>query len=151
VPAVPAEPDDENEPARLAVSVPLASRPQAQNLPAVRAIYDEMHASDRRGIMGQRSYQMMREACAAGVQVGAFDDQILRWLAGSEPEACAAITRAAAARSSLGPDAGAVIGDADLATMRAALADAIAWRQHTSSRSRINAYYALQQVLGGGR
>ena len=73
-------------------SGPLETAQQARELPAVRAIYDAMHASHRRGVMGERGYRLLDQACqAAGVQVGAYDHEILVWLAGFEPETCAVV------------------------------------------------------------
>jgi hypothetical protein len=74
------------------VNGPFETEHEARELPAVRAIYDAMHASRRRGVMGERGYRLLDEACrAAGVQVGAYDHRILVWLAGFEPETCAVV------------------------------------------------------------
>jgi hypothetical protein len=74
------------------VNGPFETEREARELPAVRAIYDAMHASRRRGVMGERGYRLLDEACqAAGVQVGAYDHRILVWLAGFEPETCAVV------------------------------------------------------------
>jgi hypothetical protein len=74
------------------VNGPFETEREARELPAVRAIYDAMHASHRRGVMGERGYRLLDEACrAAGVEVGAYDHRILVWLAGFEPETCAVI------------------------------------------------------------
>src|SRR6266446_5516442 len=71
---------------------PFETERQARELPAVRAIYDAMHASTRRGVMGEMGHRLLCEACAAaGVELGAFDHRIVLWLAGFEPEACAAV------------------------------------------------------------
>jgi hypothetical protein len=46
---------------------------RVRELPAVRAIYDAMHASHRRGVMGELGYRLLDEACeAASVKVGAM-------------------------------------------------------------------------------
>jgi hypothetical protein len=72
------------------VNGPYETEREVRELPAVRAIYDAMHASHRRGVMGERGYRLLDEACrAAGVEVGAYDHRILVWLAGFEPETCA--------------------------------------------------------------
>jgi len=60
--------------------------------PAVRVIYDAMHASPRRGVMGERCHQLLEGACStAGVELGHYDHRILLWLAGWEPEVCAVV------------------------------------------------------------
>lgn len=49
-----------------------------------------MHATHRRGVIGELGYQLLDEACeAASVKVGAHGHRILTWLAGFEPETCA--------------------------------------------------------------
>jgi len=66
---------------------PHETEQQMRELPAVRAIYDAMRASHRRGVMGELGYRLLDEACeAAGVKVGAHDHRILIQLAGFEPE-----------------------------------------------------------------
>jgi hypothetical protein len=71
---------------------PFQTEREALDLPAVRAIYDAMRASHRRGVMREPSRQLLGEACAAaGVEVGAYDDRILVWLAGFRPQECAVI------------------------------------------------------------
>jgi hypothetical protein len=71
---------------------PFETSQQARDVPAVRAIYDAMHASHRRGVMGERGYQLLSQACeAADVEVGAYDHHILVWLAGFKPETCAVV------------------------------------------------------------
>ncbi len=82
---------------------PFETARQARETPAVRAAYDAMHASHRRGVMGERNHQMLNDACtAAGVELGAYDHRILLWLANWEPETIAVIagiiSRAAAGR-----------------------------------------------------
>lgn len=134
------------------MSVPLETASQARALPEVRAIYAAMHASVRRGVMAGLGHQVLCQACAgAGYGVGAFDDRILRWLAGFEPESCAVvaglITRAAAARSAASSDGGAVPGPDDAAVVLAALDDAVAWREHTSRQGRSSARQALAPRL----
>ncbi|HUY48055.1 MAG TPA: hypothetical protein VMV92_20400 [Streptosporangiaceae bacterium] len=85
---------------RPPVTPPLETERQARELPAVRATYDAMHASTRRGVMAQRNHRMLCEALtAAGVEPGAFERRMLLWLSNWEPETCAVfaalITRAA--------------------------------------------------------
>jgi hypothetical protein len=85
------------------VTGPFETAREASELPAVRATYDAAHASNRRGVIGERNLAMLLDAVAdAGVELGAYDARILRWLAGWEPQTCAVIagliTRAAAGR-----------------------------------------------------
>jgi len=71
---------------------PYETEQQVRELPAVRAVYDAMHASHRCGVMGELGYPLLDEACeAASVKVGAYDHRILIWLAGFEPETCAVV------------------------------------------------------------
>ncbi|WP_141579637.1 hypothetical protein [Actinomadura sp. WMMA1423] len=50
------------------------------------------HARTAPGTMGRLSLDQLTAACeAAGVELGAYDLRILRWLAGWEPETCAVI------------------------------------------------------------
>ena len=85
---------------------PFETAAQARELPAVRAIYDAAHASNRRDVIGEENYLMLFRACeAAGVDLGgpsSYDRRILSWLANGEPETCAVvgmlIIRAAAVR-----------------------------------------------------
>lgn len=98
--------------------------------------------------MAGLGHQMLRQARAGtGAGIGTFDDRILRWLAGFEPESCAVvaglITRAAAARSAASPHGGAVPGPDDAAVVLAALDDAVAWQEHTSRQGRTSARQAL--------
>lgn len=64
---------------------------------AARHIYDSPPGT---GAWGTGNHKLMEDACtAAGVQLGAYDQRILLWLAGFEPSTCAVIagliTRAA--------------------------------------------------------
>jgi hypothetical protein len=71
---------------------PFETEREALASPAVRAIYGAMRASARRGVTAEQGHRMLEEACeAAGVELGAYDHQILLWLAGFEPQACAVI------------------------------------------------------------
>jgi hypothetical protein len=85
---------------------PYETEQQVRELPAVRAIYDAMHASHRPPhlcpIGDERNHRLLCEALsAAGVELGAYDHRIISWLAGWEPQAvavvCGLISRAAAA------------------------------------------------------
>ena len=79
------------EPPETPLAVPLETRQQARELPAVGAIYDAMHAGQR-GAARDLQVALLGDACrAAGVQTGAYDDRILSWLAEWEPETCAVI------------------------------------------------------------
>lgn len=105
---------------------------RVRELPAVRAIYDAMYASHRRGVMGELGYRLLDEACeAASVKVGAYDHRILIWLAGFEPETCAvvaALLSRAQAAGSARPPGSVLLTAAEAASARRALAGASAWR-----------------------
>jgi hypothetical protein len=82
---------------------PYQTEAQARERPAVRAIYDAVHADRRRGVMAEGSHRLLEQACTtANVELGAYDRRILAWLAGWEPQTCAVIagliTRAARAQ-----------------------------------------------------
>jgi hypothetical protein len=60
--------------------------------PQVRAVYAAFDADPGPGKMTPHSLRMLLDAIgAAGVQVGAYDVRILKWLANYEPETCAVI------------------------------------------------------------
>jgi hypothetical protein len=75
---------------------PFETEQDVRELPAVRAIYDAMHASRRpphhRSIGDERNHRLLCEKLtAAGVELGAYDHQIVAWLAGWEPQTCAVV------------------------------------------------------------
>ncbi|HUZ38371.1 MAG TPA: hypothetical protein VMV17_18765 [Streptosporangiaceae bacterium] len=81
---------------------PFETERQARETPAVQAVYRAFDAAPRQGGMNEPSHKLLCEALtAAGVELGAYDHRIVRWLAGWEPETCAVIaglvTRAHAA------------------------------------------------------
>ena len=69
---------------------PYESREQARNSPEVIAI---RQASGRGpGSADAGNDEMLRNAiCAAGVDLGHYDQRVVRWLAGWEPELCAVV------------------------------------------------------------
>lgn len=108
-----------------------------RELPAVRAIYDAMHASHRHAVTGELGYRLLDEACeAASVKVGAYDHRILIWLAGFEPEACAVadlITRAHQAETTMTGERPVTLTAAQAAAIRRALADAEVYRRQRAA------------------
>ena len=71
---------------------PFESERQAWETPAVRAVYEAFDAAPRQGGMDEPNHRLLCEALtAAGVELGAYDHRIVRWLAGWEPETCAVI------------------------------------------------------------
>ena len=112
---------------------------RVRELPAVRAIYDAMHASRRRGgVMGELGYRLLDEACeAASVKVGAYDHRILIWLRGFEPETCAVlaglITRGYQAGTAMTGERPVTLTAAQAATVRRALADAEVYRRQRAA------------------
>ncbi len=86
----------QDSPARSPASGPFETEQDAR-----AAVPHIMHVTAAQpGGMGRLSHQLLESACtAAGVTVGAFDHEILLWLARYEPEMCAVvaglITRAA--------------------------------------------------------
>ena len=80
---------------------PVETGQQALSLPAVQAAYAASQASTRRGVLAEHNHQALCRALAgAGVALGAYDHQVVAWLAGFEPQMVAVIagwvTRAAA-------------------------------------------------------
>jgi hypothetical protein len=70
---------------------PFHTEAQARNAPAVRGAYAAA-APRGPGHIIQSNKQMLLDACtAAGVQTGAYDEQIITWLSGYEPQTCAVI------------------------------------------------------------
>ena len=131
------------------MTAPLETEQQARQLPEVRAIWEAVHATPRRGVLAEHCHKLLEDACtAAGVEIGAYDHRILIWLSGWEPQICAVVaglvTRAAAGRNGLAPaqlatvldaldvaadykrDRAAVCGDCDASP--ADLCDTCAWR-----------------------
>lgn len=75
---------------------------QRQAAADVAEVYEQSRRSSRQGEMGDANLARLHHACErAGITLGTFDDRILAWLAGYEPETCAVIagvvTRAHAA------------------------------------------------------
>jgi hypothetical protein len=82
---------------------PFETRREASDHPAVRSVYDAMHKAPRRGVGAELCHRILDGACtAAGVEVGAYDHEMIGWLAQWEPETCMVvaglIARAAAGR-----------------------------------------------------
>ncbi len=71
---------------------PFESDRQAAADPAVRAVYEAFAADPGAGKMTPLNERMLADACAAaGVKLGAYDQRIVTWLAGWEPQVCAVI------------------------------------------------------------
>jgi hypothetical protein len=71
---------------------PFQTEREARELPAVRAVYAAFEADPGPGKMTAPNLRMLLDAVtSAGIHVGAYDVQILEWLAGYEPQTCAVI------------------------------------------------------------
>ena len=71
---------------------PFSVRHEAASHPAVNAIYVAARESGVRGTLAEGCYRMLTDACqAAGVELGAYDQRILRWLSDFGPEECAVL------------------------------------------------------------
>lgn len=71
---------------------PFETEQQARELPAVRAVYEAFRADPGVGKMTPHNRRMLGRACeAAGVATGRYDDRIIEWLAGWEPQMCAVV------------------------------------------------------------
>ncbi len=69
---------------------PFQTEDEAIAEPAVQAIYNAMRTSDAR--MQDGSAALILAACErAGVTLGAYEARIVRWVAGFEPQAAAAL------------------------------------------------------------
>jgi hypothetical protein len=90
------------------VNGPFSAEAEASATAAVRTVYDAFDRHPVVGGMEPHNYQMLADAiAAAGVELGAYDDRIVHWLAMWEPTTCAVIagivSRAAAGRPPLTP------------------------------------------------
>jgi hypothetical protein len=66
---------------------PFETAAEAMAHPAVRAIYEAMHTSLRRGVGEAENLRLLQETCeTAGVTLGSYDRRILQWLAGWEAQ-----------------------------------------------------------------
>ena len=135
---------------------------------AARHITDSPPGSWQDGLQ-----RLLEDACTvAGVQLGAYDQRILRWLAGWEPATCAVvaglISRAHAGQATAGA---VVFPEGPRQTMLAALADAAAYRTagadarcedcmahpagccdpHADDLEQADAYRDLAREIGGQR
>jgi hypothetical protein len=100
---LPAEPDS---PAGPAVSFPgpFEAEADARALPAVQAIYRQYAGSPGAGRWDAALARLITDAAsAAGVELGAFDRRVIAFLAGWQPEVCAAVA-AMIARAAHSPD-----------------------------------------------
>ena len=71
---------------------PFETERQALGTPAVRAVFTTFEAAPGQGRMQPANLAMLRAACeGADVELGAYDLQILAWLAGWEPQVCAVV------------------------------------------------------------
>ena len=65
---------------------------QALDTPAARAVFAAFEVAPGLGRMRPPNLAMLRAACEeADVELGAYDLQILAWLAGWEPQVCAVV------------------------------------------------------------
>lgn len=73
------------------MSGPFETEAEVRALPAVRAVYDAFAVpGGERMALG--NHRMLEDACrAAGVELGAYDERILWWMASWEPHTCAVI------------------------------------------------------------
>ena len=71
---------------------PLETEDQARQLPEVRAIHQAFSASPGVGKMAAHNLRMLTGIIeTARIALGAYDRQALEWLAGFDPQSCAAI------------------------------------------------------------
>ncbi len=71
---------------------PFDTEQQARELPAVQAVYAAFRADPGTGKMQPHTQRLLLDAlAAAGVYLGAYDHQIVLWLAQWEPQVCAVI------------------------------------------------------------
>jgi hypothetical protein len=68
---------------------PFETEDQARMTPAVRAVWETMGTTTRRGVMDELNLAMLDEACAqAGIEAGGYGHRILAWVANMEPQTC---------------------------------------------------------------
>lgn len=72
---------------------PFATLREAENTPAVRAIYDKVRDPKApRGMLSELSSRLILNACeAAGVELGEQDRRTIAWLGNWEPHVCQVI------------------------------------------------------------
>jgi hypothetical protein len=71
---------------------PFQTEREASQTKAVRAVYAAFDADPGAGKMRPHNTAMLTAACeAAGVELGAYDRQVLAWLGNWEPATCAVI------------------------------------------------------------
>jgi hypothetical protein len=71
---------------------PFETEREAASSPAARAVYDAFDRNPHVGGMAVHNHRMLCEAVTgAGVELGSYDHQVLVWLAGFEPQTCAAV------------------------------------------------------------
>jgi hypothetical protein len=67
---------------------PYETEREARSLPAVSTVRDLEPVSPQ----AHRNHRLLcEESAAAGIELGAYDHRVLTWLAGWEPQTCAAI------------------------------------------------------------
>ena len=162
---------------------PYETERDARESPAVQVVYDAFDADPGAGKMAPHNFLTLIKACeTAGVNLGgptSYDRQILAWLAKWEPTTCAVIagliSRAHAPELDEARGAplrpAATLNEAQLATVLAALGDALAHRKdraggycaacereygglcydHASDETAADDYDALARELGGQR
>ncbi len=71
---------------------PFETEADATRTAAVQAVFAAFDADPGVGKMRPMNHRMLDEACtAAGIDLGAYDQRILLWLASWEPQTCAVV------------------------------------------------------------
>jgi hypothetical protein len=70
---------------------PLETQRQARELPQVQAIQEAMRSGSQADMIEANLTMLVSALDEAGVVPGAWERQICEWLAGYEPQTCAAI------------------------------------------------------------
>ncbi len=125
---------------------PFETDREVTQTPQVQAVYAAFDAAPGVGRMAPHNLVMLTAACdGAGVVLGAYDRRILAWLAGWEPQTCAAvaglITRA---RQAVGVTLDAI----QLDRVLEGLADAATYRRHRAAQACADCDQAPDDVCG---
>lgn len=109
-------------------SGPFETRDDANNLPAVRAAHAAFDANPQPGRLTDESYKILRTALAnARVDLGTYDNHLVKWLADDGPRVCAVISdwihRATLPDSRSMPDRLREIADIDIGFNSPGIAD----------------------------
>jgi hypothetical protein len=123
---------------------PFETEQEVRDHPVVRAIYEAARADLPRGLLAKGNHEMLSHVLrTAGVELGAYDERIIGWLAGYEPGTCAVIAGLIARAHAAQPPA---LTETQLATVLDALAEAL--RSASSDAGQFSAHPSPMGQIG---